>query len=58
VSVVAVPKWWGGIASKVLAHKLDRFLTDPSDGNERFGFGPVSGTGWVTESCLFGSMVL
>jgi len=44
--LVAAPKWWARIARNTLAHKVDRFLLNSSDGSGRFWFGPVSG---VTE---------
>jgi hypothetical protein len=47
-SVAAAPKCRADLSDKVLAQKLDRILTGPSDWNGWFGFGAASGTGWVT----------
>ena len=56
-SMTAAPEYRTELSDKVLAHKLDRFLTSPSDWNGWFGFGAASGTGWVTELYPSGSMV-
>lgn len=53
----AAPKCRAELSDKVLAHKLDRFPTSPSDWNGWFGFGADSGIGWVTELYTPGSMV-
>ena len=46
-SALVVPKWWVEIASKVLVHERDRFLSSPSDGTGLFGIGQIGGTGMM-----------
>lgn len=43
--MLAVPKWWAGIATKALAHKVDRFLPTPSDGMDGLGLDPSAAQG-------------